>query len=117
MSDVFLVALGGLSVLGVWGVFGFVRTHRAFKARECLYHSVVRRMQRGEHVPPRAYAELSSEDRAALEVLRLSTQTLRKPENMPAADPIDRPPIDRPPEKVAPRPNPLIAVASGRHRV
>ena len=76
LSEVTFVGLTGVVVIGGWVAIAFWRSHRAFNAREFLYQSLCESIERGEKVSPSQYKDLSSEDRAALQALQKSKQTM-----------------------------------------
>lgn len=78
LSETTLVGMVGVFVLGGSVAIAFYRSHRAFRAREDLYHSLCDRIKHGKEISPSEYGNLSPEDRAALQALQLTKQTMAR---------------------------------------
>lgn len=90
VSEVTIVGVVGVVVVGGWVAIAFYRSHRAFKARECLYHSLCQRIKRGEQVSPSEYEKLTPADRATLQIIQQTSRNIagERPAKVAASPPV-----------------------------
>lgn len=81
ISEVTLVGLASVAILGIWVAVAFYRSHRAFKARESLYLSLKERFRKGEMDLPPEFNKLLPEDQKALLALQCTWVTISTPAN------------------------------------